>query len=86
MNLMSKGFIECPISNFVYTKDGLGEMKPQKLFNYILQNLETSHKCVDFVGYFSYIDGDIKQNWFYTHMIRFLFDYDESESEDVRKY
>ena len=36
------GFIKCPVSNFVYTKENLGEMNPQKLFNYILQNLETS--------------------------------------------
>ncbi|MDA9309710.1 hypothetical protein N9Q43_00630 [bacterium] len=38
----SEGEITCPISNFVYKKENLGEMNPQKLFNYLLQNLETS--------------------------------------------
>jgi hypothetical protein len=38
----SEGQITCPVSNFVYKKENLGEMNPQKLFNYLLQNLETS--------------------------------------------
>ena len=38
----SEGFIECPISNYRFEKI-LGEtMNPQKLFNYYIQNLETS--------------------------------------------
>ena len=38
----SEGFIECPISNHRFEKDKLDNMNPQKLFNYLLQNLETS--------------------------------------------
>ena len=38
----NEGQITCPVSNFVYTKERLDDMNPQKLFNYILQNLETS--------------------------------------------
>ena len=38
----SEGFITCPISNYVFDKENLENMNPQKLFNYLLQNLETS--------------------------------------------
>ena len=34
----SDGFVKCPVSNFVYSKENLDEMNPQKLFNYLLQN------------------------------------------------
>ena len=34
--------IECPISSYVYNKKYYEDMNPQKLFNYLLQNLETS--------------------------------------------
>ena len=37
-----KGWIECPISKHRFEKDKLSEMKPQKLLNYLLQNLETA--------------------------------------------
>ena len=37
-----KGWVECPISKHRFEKDKLSEMKPQKLLNYLLQNLETS--------------------------------------------
>jgi hypothetical protein len=37
-----KGWIECPISKHRFEKEKLGEMKPQKLLNYLLQNLETA--------------------------------------------
>jgi hypothetical protein len=37
-----EGQITCPVSDFVYKKENLGEMNPQKLFNYLLQCLETS--------------------------------------------
>jgi len=38
----AQGYIECPVSGYVYKKENLQNMNPQKLFNYILQNLETS--------------------------------------------
>jgi len=37
-----QGFIKCPISGYEYYKDKLENMNPQKLLNYVLQNLETS--------------------------------------------
>ena len=41
-DFQTKGFIECPISNYKFEKEKLDDMRPQKLFNYLLQNLETS--------------------------------------------
>ena len=38
----SNGYITCPISNYKFEKNKLDGMRPQKLFNYLLQNLETS--------------------------------------------
>lgn len=76
----SEGFIECPVSNFVYTKDGLGEMKPQKLFNYILQNLETSTNVLILWDIFRILRGYKTKLVLYTYD-SFLFDFDESESE-----
>ena len=37
-----KGWVECPISKHRFEKDKLSDMKPQKLLNYLLQNLETA--------------------------------------------
>jgi len=36
------GYVECLISKHRFEKDKLDNMNPQKLFNYLLQNLETS--------------------------------------------
>ena len=83
----SEGFIECPVSNFVYTKDGLGEMKPQKLFNYILQNLETSTNVLILWDIFRILRGYKTKLVLYTYD-SFLFDVDEGEEkilEDVRE-
>ena len=82
-----KGFIKCPISNFVYTKEGLGDMKPQKLFNYVLQNLETSQNILILWDIFCMLRGYKTKLVLYTYD-SFLFDYDESESElleNIRK-
>jgi len=73
--------VECPISNFVYTKDGLGEMNPQKLFNYVLQNLETSVNVLVLWDIFRILRGYKTKLVLYTYD-SFLFDYDENE-EDV---
>jgi len=83
----SDGFVECPVSNFVYTKDGLGEMNPQKLFNYILQNLETSQNILILWDIFCILKSYNTTLVLYTYD-SFLFDFDESESsllEDIRK-
>jgi len=38
----TEGKLICPISNHVFERDTLENMNPQKLFNYVLQNMETS--------------------------------------------
>jgi hypothetical protein len=40
------GFIEVPISNYRIEKNNVGEMNPQKLFNYLLQGYETSQNIL----------------------------------------
>jgi hypothetical protein len=43
----NKGFIECKISKYRFEKDKLDNMySPQKLFNYVLQNFESSLNTV----------------------------------------
>ena len=82
----NEGFVECPISNFVYTKEELGEMNPQKLFNYILQNLETSQNVLILWDIFCMLKGYNTKLVLYTYD-SFLFDFDENEHElleDIR--
>ncbi|MDB4378197.1 hypothetical protein N9Z41_00355 [bacterium] len=80
----SQGFIECPISGFVYTKEDLGEMNPQKLFNYILQNMETSQNVLVLWDIFRILRGYKTKLVLYTYD-SFLFDWDESETELLEK-
>ena len=80
----SQGFIECPISGFVYTKEGLEEMNPQKLFNYILQNMETSQNVLVLWDIFCILRGYKTKLVLYTYD-SFLFDWDESETELLEK-
>ena len=83
----SQGFIECPISNFVYTKENLDNMNPQKLFNYILQNMETSQNVLILWDVFRILRGCKTKLILYTYD-SFLFDVDEGEEkiiEDIRE-
>ncbi len=83
----SEGFIECPVSNFVYTKEGLGGMNPQKLFNYILQNMETSVNVLVLWDIFRILRGCKTKLVLYTYD-SFLFDFDENEVkvlEEIRE-
>jgi len=83
----SQGFIECPVSGFVYTKESLGEMNPQKLFNYVLQNLETSMNVLVLWDIFRILRGCKTKLVLYTYD-SFLFDFDENEVkvlEEIRE-
>ena len=80
------GFIKCPISNFVYTKEGLENMNPQKLFNYILQNLETSQNVLILWDILCILRRYKTKLILYTYD-SFLFDVDEKEEkilEDIK--
>ena len=80
----SDGFIECPVSGYVYKKENLGEMNPQKLFNYVLQNLETSMNVLVLWDIFRILRGYKTKLVLYTYD-SFLFDWDEGETELLEK-
>ena len=80
----SDGFVECPISGFVYTKETLGEMNPQKLFNYMLQNMETSQNILILWDIFCILKGYNTKLVLYTYD-SFLFDFDNKEVELLEK-
>ena len=77
----SEGFIECPVSGYLYKKENLDNMNPQKLFNYVLQNLETSVNVLVLWDIFRILRGYKTKLVLYTYD-SFLFDFDEDE-EDV---
>ena len=77
----SDGFIECPVSGYVYRKENLDNMNPQKLFNYVLQNLETSTNVLILWDMFRILRGYKTKLVLYTYD-SFLLDVDNDE-EDV---
>jgi len=76
----NEGKITCPVSNFVYTKEGLGDMNPQKLFNYVLQNLETSMNVRILWDIIKLLRGKKTKLVLYTYD-SFLLDLEEDEIE-----
>lgn len=80
----SNGFIECGVSGFIYRKENLGEMNPQKLFNYILQNLETSINCLVLWDMFRILKGYKTKLVLYTYD-SFTFDVDDEEIEVLER-
>ena len=77
----SDGFVECEISGYRYEKEKLQNMNPQKLFNYILQNLETSMNVRILWDMFCILRKCKTKLVLYTYD-SFLFDLDDSE-EDI---
>ncbi len=82
----SEGYIECPISNYRFEKDKLDNMNPQKLFNYLLQNLETSLNVRILKQIIEKIMNAQTKLVLYTYDA-FLFDLDNNEEliiEDIK--
>ena len=77
----SDGFVECKVSGYRYEKENLGDMNPQKLFNYILQNLETSTNVLILWDILCILRKYKTQLVLYTYD-SFLLDVDDDE-EDV---
>ena len=75
-----QGFIECPISGYEYYKDKLENMNPQKLLNYVLQNLETSFNVRILWDIFKILKGKKTKIVLYTYD-SFLFDWDKEEKQ-----
>ena len=83
------GEITAPISGYCFKKSELENMNPQKLFNYILQNLETSMNVCILTALNKLLKGKNTKLVLYTYD-SFLLDYDESENllkdiEDIFK-
>ena len=76
--------IVCPVSNFVYQKDYYKEMNPQKLFNYLLQNLETSMNVCILWDILCILRGKKTKLILYTYD-SFLFDFSLEEEEVMEK-
>jgi hypothetical protein len=78
------GFVECPISNHVYKRDELQDMKPQKLLNYLLQNLETANNINIIWEMFQLLKGKNTKLILYTYD-SFTFDVDKTEKDTMIK-
>ena len=74
----SDGFVECEVSGYRYEKENLQNMNPQKLFNYLLQNLETSMN-VRILWDMCVILRKCKTKLVLYTYDSFLFDLDDSE-------
>ena len=78
----SDGFVECKISGYIYKNENLQNMNPQKLFNYLLQNLETSMNVRILWDMIKVLRNKKSQLVLYTYD-SFLIDWDESEKEVI---
>ncbi len=84
-NFKEVGWVECPISGFHFVDSALEDMNPQKLFNYLLQNLETSMNVRILWDIIKILRGKKTKLILYTYD-SFLFDYCEEEKgvmEDI---
>lgn len=72
------GYIECPISKHKFVKSEMENMNPQKLLNYLLQNLETSQNILILWDIFKILKGKNTKLVLYVYD-SFLFDFDENE-------
>ena len=74
----SSGQIVVPGSGYIFKKSELDNMNPQKLFNYVLQNLETSTNVCILMEIHKLLRGKNTKLVLYTYD-SFLFDYDANE-------
>ena len=79
-----KGYIECPFSYHKFEKDKLENMNPQKLFNYLLQNLETAVNVRILWEIIKLLRKRKTKLVLYTYD-SFLFDLDNKEEELVEE-
>jgi len=80
------GYIEVPRSGYWFEKSKMDEMNPQKLFNYVLQNLETSTNVCILMELNKLLRGKNTKLVLYTYD-SFTFDMDNSENliDDINK-
>jgi hypothetical protein len=80
----TNGYIKCPISDHKFVKNDLENMNPQKLLNYVLQNLETANNVLILYDIFKILRGKNTKLVLYVYD-SFLFDYDNSEPDVMLK-
>lgn len=78
-----KGYYECPISNYVFVKDLLENMNPSKLFNYVLQNLETSNNINMLWDVIKLLKGKKSKLILYTYD-SFMFDFNIEDKQLIK--
>jgi hypothetical protein len=78
-----QGYIKCPISGFEYHRDKLEKMNPQKLLNYLLQNLETAYNVSILWDVFKILKNKKTKLVLYTYD-SFLFDWDATEKDELK--
>jgi len=76
-----RGEIRCPISQRRYTRE-VGEMNSQKLFNYVIQNLETSRNVVILKKVLGFLRDKKTKAVLYTYDA-ILFDYSKEDGKEV---
>ena len=72
------GYIECPVSKHRFIKREMEDMNPQKLLNYVLQNLETANNVLILYDIFKVLRGKNTKLVLYVYD-SFLFDFDKNE-------
>jgi len=78
------GWIESPISGHIFSEENLEDMKPQKLLNYVLQNLETSTNVCILWEMFKLLRGKNTKLVLYTYD-SFLLDLDKNEKQIIKE-
>jgi hypothetical protein len=79
-----RGKVTCPISGHEFVRAELENMNPQKLLNYVLQNLETANNVNILWDIFKILRGKNTKLVLYVYD-SFLFDYDNSEPDVMLK-
>ena len=72
------GYIESPISKWRFEKQILGDIKPQKLFNYLLQEIETSQNINIMWEIFKTLRGKSSYLFLYVYDA-FVFDWNNQD-------
>jgi len=76
--------IKCPISGYEFKRKELENMNPQKLLNYLLQNLETANNVCILYEIFKILRGKNTKLVLYVYD-SFLFDVDKSEKDVLKE-
>ena len=80
----SQGYLDAPVSGYRFESSKLENMNPQKLFNYVLQNLETSTNIQILLKIHKILAGKNTKIVLYTYD-SFLLDWDEDEEEELEQ-